>query len=60
MGGKSYEVNPNGVEEVLVERIFLISKSSELSFDGGSLTAYLRRRQDLPTPLFPMSNSLKR
>lgn len=41
-----YEVDADGVEEVSLELVFL---------RGGAVTENLMSRQDLPTPLLPIS-----
>ena len=48
-----FEIDSDGVIEVLVELVFLENKRR-----GG--TVYLVMMQDLPTPLFPMIRSLMR
>lgn len=61
MQGIAYEVNSNGIEEIFIERIFLISNLVRIKSQKREIvTAYLRRRHDLPTPLFPIRSNLKR
>lgn len=53
----AYKINSDGVEKVLIEWIFLVDNFKR---ENQILTAYLNKRQDFPTPEFPINNNLKR
>lgn len=56
---KSYEIDADGVIEVVCELVFLVKRvrNSVLMASG---TEYRMSMQDFPTPEFPMMRSLKR
>jgi hypothetical protein len=55
-GRKTYEIHSNGWHEIICEDIILYAK---LLLDR-KITANLSKRDDLPTPEFPIRRTLKR